>query len=145
MMMMMMSMFESLKKACICLSSVLTVCEISLHNTSLYSTSRLQLTSVTASYTIHRLHVAEKISRKAAVAASAVHVAKSLASAMSLIIDRDNGEITLLEMAALGLMTYVVLSVFVYGVMGDKSGFEVSLPFILLCYQLNIWILNFII
>ncbi|CAG5134349.1 unnamed protein product [Candidula unifasciata] len=111
---------------------VLTVCEISLHSTNLYSTSRLQLTSVTASYTIHRLHVAEKISRKATVASSAVHVAKSLASAMSLIIDRNNGEITFLEMAALGLMIYVVLSVFVYGVTGDKSGFEIASQLLML-------------
>lgn len=105
---------------------MLTICEVSLHNADLYSTSCLQLTSVSASYTIHRLQVADKISKHVARVSSAVHTAKSLASALSLVIDRENGDVTFPEMAALGFMTYAVLSVFVYGTAGEKSGFQVG-------------------
>ncbi|CAL1543051.1 unnamed protein product, partial [Lymnaea stagnalis] len=79
---------------------VLTICEVSLHNSNFYSTSKLQMTSIIASYTIYRMQVVNKISRQVAVLASGVHMAKSLASATSLVLDGENREITLLEMTA---------------------------------------------
>lgn len=108
------------------ISPVLTVCEVSLHNSSFYSTTKLQMTAITASYTIHRLQVSDKIVKQAAIIASAVHSAKSLASVSSLVLDGDSSDITFFEMAALGFMTYALLSVFVYGSLGEKSGLQVA-------------------
>ncbi|XP_005097139.1 uncharacterized protein LOC101863811 [Aplysia californica] len=113
-------------------SLMLTVCEVSLHNGQLYSTSLLQLTSVSAMYTLHRLHVAEKISGGAATMTSAIQCAKSMASCTSLVLDGGKGEISLLEMAALGCLAYAVLSVFVYHSTGEKTTAQMGKQLLLL-------------
>nr|KAI8758437.1 hypothetical protein BgiMline_009061 [Biomphalaria glabrata] len=117
---------------------VLTICEISLHNSNFYSATKIQLTAITASYTLHRLQVSDKITRQVAIIATGIHTAKSLASATSVVLDGDSRTITMLEMSALMFMTYSLVSVFLYGTVGEKSGMEVLKQLLMLLVSLAI-------
>ncbi|KAH9500626.1 hypothetical protein Btru_077150 [Bulinus truncatus] len=117
---------------------VLTICEVSLHNSNVYSSTKLQLTAITASYTLHRLQVSDKITRNIAIIATGIHTAKSLASATSMVLDGENKTITLLEMSVLIFMTYSLVSVFLYGTQGEKSGLEVVKQLLMLLGSLAI-------
>ncbi|RUS76742.1 hypothetical protein EGW08_015498, partial [Elysia chlorotica] len=102
----------------------LCVCEVSLHNADLYSTTLLQLSGLTATYMAYRMHLVGKVSHGMAVMATTIHVGKALASATAKVLDGSGGgRITLYGLVALCCITYAVASVFVF-----RSNHQSPLP-----------------
>lgn len=75
---------------------------------------------------MHRMQVAEKINRHVAILSTAIHMSKSLATASSLVLYGGKGDVSVLEICALGFMTLALVTVFVYNSVGEKSNVEVS-------------------
>ncbi|GFO15243.1 hypothetical protein PoB_004174800 [Plakobranchus ocellatus] len=96
-------------------ASALTACEVSLHNSGLYSTTLLLLSGLMATYMTYRLQLVGKVARGAATIATTVHVAKALSSATAVVLDTGGGGlVTLYGLMAVSCMAYAVASVFVY-------------------------------
>ncbi|GFS27277.1 hypothetical protein ElyMa_005253200 [Elysia marginata] len=107
----------------------LTVCEVSLHNAGLYSTSLLQLSGLTATYLVYRMQLVGKVSPATATLATTVHVGKALASATAKVLDGSGGgHFTLYSLLALCCITYVVAAVFVFRNVneGDLTSLQVA-------------------
>ena len=100
------------------------MCEVSLHNAGLYSTTLLQLSGLTATYMAYRMQLVGKVSHGAAIMATTIHVGKALAGATAMVLDGNGGgEVTLYSLVALCCITYAVASVFVF-----RSNNQTQLP-----------------
>ncbi|KAK7107994.1 hypothetical protein V1264_015800 [Littorina saxatilis] len=109
----------------------LTVCEVGLYQAGLYPLPTFQLTGIMAAYMLHRLYLADKLTRNTAAFASAVQLTKTAITALGYLLqegmmirDKRVVEISAADFLTLLAFVGVVVWIFVYETKEEVSLFE---------------------